>query len=66
MGKKTCWAIIIFTISVNVVMLQWTIEAFLGRDNEFVLIYSGIGIVMAFVAFLTYWNWRKIEYKEDK
>ncbi|SDZ01578.1 hypothetical protein SAMN05421736_10589 [Evansella caseinilytica] len=66
MGKKTCWAVIIITIAVNVVMLQWTVEAFLGREHEDVLIYSGIAIVMAFIAFITYKQWKKIEYSSSK
>ncbi|MFA9555843.1 hypothetical protein ACERII_00850 [Evansella sp. AB-rgal1] len=65
MGKKTCWSIIVITIAVNVMMLQWTVEAYLGRDNEFVLLYSGIGIAMAFIAFLTFLQWRKVEYAAD-
>lgn len=63
MGKKTCWGIIIFTIIVNVVMVQWTVEAHYGREYEAILIYSGISIVSSFVALFTYLQWRKVEYK---
>ncbi|MBU9713249.1 hypothetical protein [Evansella tamaricis] len=66
MGKKVCWGVIIFTIAINVVMLQWTIEAYLGREYEQTLLYSGVGIVMAFVAFLAYGHLRKIEYSSEK
>jgi hypothetical protein len=63
MGKKTCWGIIILTIIVNVIMVQWTVEAYYGREYESILIYSGISIVSAFIALLTYVQWRKVEYK---
>ncbi|WP_096190155.1 hypothetical protein [Evansella halocellulosilytica] len=62
MGKKTCWVIFILTIALNVVMLQWTVVAYLGREYDQVLIYSGVGIVGALIAFLTYLRWRKVEY----
>ncbi|QOY34143.1 hypothetical protein AWH56_015550 [Anaerobacillus isosaccharinicus] len=64
MGKKTCWSIIICTIIVNVVMLQWTVEAHYGREYGSILLFSGISIVSAFIALLTYLQWRKIEYKK--
>lgn len=64
MGKKTCWSIIICTIVVNVVMLQWTVEAHYGREYGSILFFSGISIVSAFIALLTYLQWRKIEYKK--
>lgn len=65
MGKKTCWAIIFITIAVNVVMVQWTIEASLGREYNLVPIYSGIAVVFSFIAFFTYLQWKKLEYTED-
>ncbi|MCT8140422.1 hypothetical protein H1D32_23630 [Anaerobacillus sp. CMMVII] len=64
MGKKACWSIIILTIIVNVVMVQWTVEAHYGREYGDILIYSGVSIVSAFIALLTYMQWRKLEYKE--
>ena len=65
MGKKTCWAIIIVTIAINVVMLQWTVEAYLGREFEKLFYYNVIGAVSAGVAVLTYFQWKKAEYKND-
>jgi hypothetical protein len=64
MGKKTCWTIIIVTIIINVVMLQWTVAAHYGREYESLILYSAISIVSASVAFLTYLQWRKLEYKK--
>jgi hypothetical protein len=64
MDKKTCWSIIIVSIIVNVVMLQWTVQAYYGREYESILLYSGISIVSAFIALLTYSQWRKLEYKK--
>ncbi|MDQ0255429.1 hypothetical protein J2S74_002811 [Evansella vedderi] len=65
MGKKICWAVIFITIAVNVVMVQWTVEATLGREYSIVPIYSGISIVMVFIAFFTYLQWKKLEYSES-
>ncbi|OIJ10161.1 hypothetical protein BKP35_13690 [Anaerobacillus arseniciselenatis] len=65
MGKKTCWAIIIATIVINVVMLQWTVEAFLGRDYEILLTYNVISLVSAGIALFAYLQWRKVEYKKQ-
>lgn len=62
MGKKICWAIILITIAVNVVMLQWTIEAYLGVEYEKIYTYTIVGVVSSFIAFLTYLKWRKLEY----
>ena len=66
MGKKTCWGLIFFSIAVNVIMLQWTVEAFLGREYDLVLIYSGVGVVTAFIAFVVYMQWRRLEYGTEK
>ncbi|MDE5415912.1 MULTISPECIES: hypothetical protein [Alkalihalobacterium] len=62
MGKKICWAIILITIAVNVVMLQWTIEAYLGVEYEKIYTYTIVGVVSSVIAFLTYLKWRKLEY----
>ncbi len=63
MGKKTCWGIIITTIIINVIMVQWTVAAYYGREYESILIYSGVSIVSACIALLVYLQWRKLEYK---
>ncbi|RXI98271.1 hypothetical protein DS745_18220 [Anaerobacillus alkaliphilus] len=63
MGKKTCWGIIIATIIINVIMVQWTVEAYYGREYKSILIYSGVSIVSAFIALLVFLQWRKVEYK---
>jgi len=65
MGKKMCWALIFITIAINVVMVQWTVESYLGREYEQVLIYSGIAVVTAFFAFFVFLNWKKVEYAAD-
>ena len=64
MGKKTCWTIIIATIVINVVMLQWTVEAFLGREYDILLTYNVISLVSAGIALFAYLQWRKVEYKK--
>lgn len=64
MDKKMCWSIIIITIIVNVVMLQWTVEAYYGREYESIFVYSGISIVSAVISLLVYFQWRKVEYKK--
>ncbi|UCZ51985.1 hypothetical protein LGQ02_14140 [Bacillus shivajii] len=63
MGKKGYLVILFITLAVNVVMLQWTIDSFLGREYEKIMIFSGVAIVMSFVALMAYLQWRKIEYK---
>ncbi|ADU31182.1 hypothetical protein [Evansella cellulosilytica] len=65
MGKKMCWAVLIFTIALNVVMLQWTVVAYLGREYDLVVTYSSIGVLGAVIAFLTYLRWRKVEYRSE-
>lgn len=64
MGKKGCWIIIFITIVINVVMLQWTIEAYLGREYETMYTYTIVGVVSAIIAFITYLRWRKLEYNK--
>lgn len=64
MDKKLCWAIIIASIVVNVIMLQWTVEAFLGREYDQLIWYNIISIASAGIAVLTYFKWRKLEYKK--
>ncbi len=62
MGKKTYWGIIIATIIINVVMLQWTVEAFLGREYDVLFTYNIISLISAGVALFSYFQWRKVEY----
>ncbi len=64
MGSKKYWIIIFLTLAVNVVMLQWTIESFYGEEYEHVWLYTAIGTTSSLVCFLTYWQWRKQEYRE--
>lgn len=66
MGKKLCWGLIFLTIAVNVAMVQWTVESYLGREYDQVVVYSGIGVVTSSVAFFAYLNWKKAEYGPDK
>ncbi|MBU9721811.1 MULTISPECIES: hypothetical protein [Bacillaceae] len=66
MDKKWYWGIIFFTVAVNVIMLQLTTRAYLGREFEMVLPYSIVGVVMAGIAFFTFLQWKKVEYKEDE
>ncbi|MFD2680373.1 hypothetical protein [Bacillus seohaeanensis] len=62
MSKKMTWIFIVITLAVNVVMLQWTIEAYYGQEYEHVWIYSAIAVLSSIICFLTYWFWRKKEY----
>ncbi|KGX86419.1 hypothetical protein [Pontibacillus marinus] len=63
MGKKIYWIIIFITLAVNVVALQWTIESFFGEEYEHVITYSIVSIVSSLICVLTFWRWRKQEYK---
>ncbi|OIJ18471.1 hypothetical protein BKP45_12950 [Anaerobacillus alkalidiazotrophicus] len=62
MGKKTCWVVIIVSIIINVIMLQWTVEAFLGREYDVLFIYNIISLISAAAAIFAYFQWRKLEY----
>lgn len=64
MGKQFYWGVIIFSIVINVIMLNSTAKAYYGREYESILAYSGISIVSAIIAFFTYLQWRKLEYKD--
>lgn len=64
MDKRTCWIIIILAIAVNVVMLQWSIEAYYGLEYEHLYIYTIVAVITSFIAFFTYLKWRKLEYKK--
>lgn len=63
MGKKACWILIVLTIIVNVVMLQWTIEAYLGHEFEKVFQYSTAAFISSLLAAGTLLTWRKLEYR---
>ncbi|MBU8908319.1 hypothetical protein [Desertibacillus haloalkaliphilus] len=63
MGKRACWAIIFIALVVNVVMLQWTLNAYVGRDPEYILVYTAVAVASAIITFITYLRWRKLEYK---
>ncbi|WP_332697443.1 hypothetical protein [Halalkalibacter lacteus] len=62
MGKKICWTIIFITLALNVVMLQWTIEAYLGLEFERVFRYTIIAMISSLLALVTLFRWRKVEY----
>ncbi|MYL34693.1 hypothetical protein GLW08_03110 [Pontibacillus yanchengensis] len=64
MGKKICWVAILCSIFLNVVMLQWTIEAFFGKEFEHVYMYTIIAIASSFIALLFYGKWRKLDKHE--
>ncbi|WP_078555229.1 hypothetical protein [Bacillus alkalicellulosilyticus] len=66
MAKKVCWAIIFITIAINVVMLQWTIEAYLGLEFDKIFIYSPIAVGSSIIALITFFRWKKLEYSDDK
>ncbi|KHF38189.1 hypothetical protein [Halalkalibacter okhensis] len=63
MAKTTCWIIIFIALAVNVVMLQWTIEAYLGLEFDLVFRNTIIALISSVVALLTMFKWRKFEYK---
>lgn len=66
MDKKLCWTVIFLMLAINVVMLQWTVESYLGREYEKVLTYSGVAIAAAAIAFLSIVYWKKADTKEGK
>ncbi|MCL7748709.1 MULTISPECIES: hypothetical protein [Halalkalibacter] len=63
MAKTICWTIIFIALAVNVVMLQWTIEAYLGLEFDLVFRNTIVALISSVVALLTMFKWRKIEYK---
>jgi hypothetical protein len=64
MDKKTCWIVIFLSLAVNVVMLQWTVEAYFGLEYEQVYLFTAIACLSVFVALATFFRWIKLEYKE--
>ncbi|MDF0725655.1 hypothetical protein PY093_02865 [Cytobacillus sp. S13-E01] len=64
MDKKVYWAIIFITIAINVVMLQWTVEAYHGQEYSHVYRYTIIAVISALIAFITFLFWRKKEYSK--
>ncbi|WP_273840339.1 hypothetical protein [Halalkalibacter alkalisediminis] len=52
------------TWAFNVVMLQWTIEAYLGLEFHLVYRYTAIAMVSVVFALITFFVWRKIEYRK--
>ncbi|SDN84284.1 hypothetical protein [Alkalicoccus daliensis] len=65
MGKKICWALIVITVAINVVMLQWTIESYLGHEFENVFQYTMIAVITSIAAIIFFIQWRRFEYSED-
>ncbi|MBM7649074.1 putative membrane protein YiaA [Bacillus ectoiniformans] len=64
MGKnKGYWITIIITLAINVVMLQWTIESYFGREFSHVYTYTGISLVSSIICAVTFFLWRKKEYQ---
>ncbi|PGS52381.1 hypothetical protein COC46_09920 [Bacillus sp. AFS041924] len=63
MVHKKYWIIILITLIINVVMLQWTIESYYGEKYDHVWLFSVIGVFSSIVCFLTYLKWRKQEYQ---
>ncbi len=62
MPKKLWWVIIFASLAINVVMLQWTVEAYYGLEYEHVFTYTVVALVSVAVAFFAYLGWRKAEY----
>ncbi|SDH45969.1 hypothetical protein [Alteribacillus bidgolensis] len=65
MGKKICWIIIFITLAMNVVMLQFTVHSYLGRESNQVYVYSGVAVISGMSTVITYLIWRKKEYNEN-
>ncbi|MDT8861269.1 hypothetical protein N0O92_13595 [Alkalihalobacillus sp. MEB130] len=63
MAKTICWIIIFVALALNVVMLQWTIEAYLGLEFHLIYRYTTVAMVSSVIALATMFKWRKIEYK---
>jgi uncharacterized membrane protein YesL len=66
MGKKICWIVIFLALAANVIMLQWTVEAYFGLEYERVYIFTLIACLSVIVTFVAFFRWRKLEYKERK
>ncbi|GGF25960.1 hypothetical protein GCM10010954_26150 [Halobacillus andaensis] len=63
MGNKICWIVILLTLAINVMLLQWTINAYLGHEFERVFLYSLLACGSASVTLITVLIWRKKEYQ---
>ncbi len=63
MDRKGSWIVIILTLALNVVMLQWTVEAYFGEEFEHVYQYTGVAMISVLIALFAYFRWRKVEYK---
>ncbi|WP_280769285.1 hypothetical protein [Salipaludibacillus daqingensis] len=66
MANKKYWVIIFLTIAINVMMVQWTVESYLGREYEQVVLFSGIAIVSACIAFIALVYWKRVEYEAEQ
>ncbi|ARK30527.1 hypothetical protein [Halalkalibacter krulwichiae] len=66
MAKKICWVIIFITLALNVVMLQWTIEAYLGLEFDLVFRYTVIALVSSAIALITLFKWKQVEYQKEE
>ncbi|RAK17007.1 hypothetical protein B0I26_11411 [Anoxybacillus vitaminiphilus] len=66
MDKKTCWIVIFLSLAVNVVMLQWTVEAYFGLEYERVYLFTSIACLSVLAALAAFFRWRNLEYKEKK
>ncbi|RXT05798.1 hypothetical protein [Ammoniphilus sp. CFH 90114] len=64
MPKKLWWVIIFLSLAVNVVMLQWTVEAYYGLEYELVFTFTIVALISVVIAFLSYLGWRKQEYSK--
>ncbi|RKL67857.1 hypothetical protein CR203_04955 [Salipaludibacillus neizhouensis] len=64
MGKKICWAIIFLTVALNVVMLQWAIESYLGHEFEKLYQFSIVALLSSFIALIAFLKWRRLEYSQ--
>ncbi|WP_028399737.1 hypothetical protein [Ectobacillus panaciterrae] len=64
MSKKGWFFVILAALIVNVVSLQFTIEAFYGREDHVVTRQTIISIICVVITLIAYFQWKRLEYKK--
>lgn len=64
MPKQFFWILIFVSLAVNVVMLQWTVEAYYGLQYDKIFVYTLVALISVAVALAAFLGWRKQEYSK--
>lgn len=66
MGKKMCRVVIFLSLGVNIILLQWTVEAYYSLEYKWVHVFTLIACLSVMITLAAFFKWRKLEYKERK